>query len=50
MNAGRGGGAGTEVETAPDQNKKKGMVLPFAPLSITFDNVKYSVDMPQVNL
>ncbi|XP_077210380.1 pleiotropic drug resistance protein 1-like [Tasmannia lanceolata] len=26
---------------------KKGMVLPFAPLSITFDNVRYSVDMPQ---
>ncbi|KAG9452653.1 hypothetical protein H6P81_005557 [Aristolochia fimbriata] len=30
-----------------DANKsKKGMVLPFAPLSITFDNVLYSVDMP----
>ncbi|EEC71063.1 hypothetical protein OsI_02808 [Oryza sativa Indica Group] len=25
----------------------KGMVLPFAPLSLTFDNIKYSVDMPQ---
>ncbi|XP_077211685.1 pleiotropic drug resistance protein 1-like [Tasmannia lanceolata] len=30
----------------PSQNKK-GMVLPFAPLSITFDDVRYSVDMPQ---
>ncbi|XP_058112196.1 pleiotropic drug resistance protein TUR2-like [Magnolia sinica] len=30
-----------------DKNKKKGMVLPFAPLSITFDNIRYSVDMPQ---
>lgn len=29
-----------------DQDKK-GMVLPFVPLSITFDNIKYSVDMPQ---
>ncbi|OQU83826.1 hypothetical protein SORBI_3005G183900 [Sorghum bicolor] len=27
--------------------KKRGMVLPFTPLTITFDNIKYSVDMPQ---
>ncbi|XP_020249692.1 ABC transporter G family member 39-like isoform X2 [Asparagus officinalis] len=40
------GGARTEIESDQDQNKKKGMVLPFAPLSITFDNVRYSVDMP----
>ncbi|KAC9910476.1 hypothetical protein R6Q59_021453 [Mikania micrantha] len=26
--------------------KKKGMILPFEPHSITFDNIKYSVDMP----
>ncbi|XP_072970521.1 ABC transporter G family member 36-like [Typha angustifolia] len=26
---------------------KKGMVLPFVPLSLTFENVRYSVDMPQ---
>ncbi|XP_078148909.1 ABC transporter G family member 36-like [Carex rostrata] len=26
---------------------KKGMVLPFTPLSLTFDEIKYSVDMPQ---
>ncbi|XP_074562051.1 ABC transporter G family member 36-like isoform X3 [Curcuma longa] len=26
---------------------KKGMILPFTPLSITFDNIQYSVDMPQ---
>ncbi|PKA64540.1 Pleiotropic drug resistance protein TUR2 [Apostasia shenzhenica] len=25
---------------------KRGMVLPFEPLSLTFDDVKYSVDMP----
>ncbi|GKA36475.1 pleiotropic drug resistance protein 1-like protein [Tanacetum coccineum] len=30
-----------------NQNKKKGMILPFEPHSITFDDVKYSVDMPQ---
>lgn len=30
------------------QNNKKGMVLPFEPHSITFDDVVYSVDMPQV--
>ncbi|XP_051136190.1 pleiotropic drug resistance protein 1-like [Andrographis paniculata] len=27
--------------------KKKGMVLPFEPYSITFDEIMYSVDMPQ---
>ncbi|GKA02057.1 pleiotropic drug resistance protein 1-like protein [Tanacetum coccineum] len=29
------------------QNMKKGMILPFEPHSITFNDVKYSVDMPQ---
>ncbi|KAI3912940.1 hypothetical protein MKW92_048293 [Papaver armeniacum] len=29
-----------------DGSKKRGMVLPFQPLSITFDEIKYSVDMP----
>jgi len=42
-NAGRGEIAGAET-------RKRGMVLPFMPLSITFDNVKYSVDMPQVSI
>ncbi|GKV35635.1 hypothetical protein SLEP1_g43880 [Rubroshorea leprosula] len=28
--------------------KKRGMVLPFEPHSITFDEITYSVDMPQV--
>lgn len=32
----------------PNQRKKKGMVLPFQPHSISFNEVKYSVDMPQV--
>lgn len=29
--------------------KKRGMVLPFEPHAITFDEIVYSVDMPQVN-
>ncbi|PON90757.1 ABC type transporter protein [Trema orientale] len=28
-------------------NRKRGMVLPFEPLSITFDEIRYAVDMPQ---
>jgi hypothetical protein len=28
---------------------KRGMVLPFEPYSITFDEIVYSVDMPQVS-
>lgn len=32
-----------------EANRNRGMVLPFAPLSLTFDDVKYAVDMPQVN-
>ncbi|PHT48746.1 Pleiotropic drug resistance protein 1 [Capsicum baccatum] len=35
---------GSETE---GRDKKRGMVLPFEPHSITFDNVVYSVDMPQ---
>ncbi|KAG9150960.1 hypothetical protein Leryth_003090 [Lithospermum erythrorhizon] len=30
-----------------NENKKKGMILPFEPHSLTFDDVNYSVDMPQ---
>ncbi|EEF48303.1 ATP-binding cassette transporter, putative [Ricinus communis] len=30
-----------------NQERKRGMVLPFQPLSITFDEIKYAVDMPQ---
>lgn len=29
-------------------SKQRGMVLPFVPLSLTFDNIRYSVSMPQV--
>lgn len=34
--------------TEADKRKKRGMVLPFVPLSLTFDEIRYSVDMPQV--
>ncbi|XP_073007568.1 ABC transporter G family member 44-like [Typha latifolia] len=50
----RGGNAGnsdgttsSRTATAIDSSEsKKGMVLPFAPLSVTFDDMRYSVDMP----
>ncbi|XP_030545028.1 pleiotropic drug resistance protein 1-like [Rhodamnia argentea] len=34
-------------ETAIAANRKRGMVLPFEQHSITFDEITYSVDMPQ---
>ena len=37
-----------EVSADANRNKKKGMVLPFQPHSITFDDIRYSVDMPEV--
>lgn len=33
--------------TEADKKTKRGMVLPFVPLSLTFDEVRYAVDMPQ---
>ncbi|XP_058004743.1 pleiotropic drug resistance protein 1-like isoform X2 [Hevea brasiliensis] len=42
--------AGSMIIRAIDEanhDKKKGMVLPFEPHSITFDEITYSVDMPQ---
>ncbi|KAI6680126.1 hypothetical protein NL676_034007 [Syzygium grande] len=30
-----------------DQNRIRGMVLPFEPLSIAFNDIRYAVDMPQ---
>jgi len=37
-----------KVAAQTNHNRKRGMVLPFEPHSITFDEVTYSVDMPQV--
>ncbi|XP_062085164.1 ABC transporter G family member 31 [Humulus lupulus] len=37
-----------ELKTyAIDGNKRKGMILPFKPLTMTFNNVNYFVDMPK---
>ncbi|KAJ9692494.1 hypothetical protein PVL29_011517 [Vitis rotundifolia] len=36
-----------EAIAEANHNKKKGMVLPFQPHSITFDDIRYSVDMPE---
>lgn len=44
----RSASTGSEAIVESNQNKKKGMILPFEPHSITFDDIKYSVDMPQV--
>ncbi|CAN4128178.1 unnamed protein product [Withania somnifera] len=33
--------------TDANLNKRRGMILPFEPLSITFDDIRYAVDMPQ---
>ncbi|XP_078168103.1 ABC transporter G family member 37-like [Carex rostrata] len=39
--------ASTSVHDVIDSDlSKKGMALPFKPLAITFDNIRYSVDMP----
>ncbi|XXG47536.1 hypothetical protein AAC387_Pa02g2169 [Persea americana] len=46
-NSNRTGNSSSSAQTNNAKEKKKGMVLPFAPLCITFDNIKYSVDMPQ---
>ncbi|KAF5200483.1 Abc transporter g family member [Thalictrum thalictroides] len=37
----------TEAIEASDPSKNQRMILPFQPLSITFDDITYSVDMPQ---
>ncbi|KAI7986390.1 Pleiotropic drug resistance protein 1 [Camellia lanceoleosa] len=37
----------TTTIVGANQNRKKGMILPFEQHSITFDEIKYSVDMPQ---
>ncbi|KAF7849922.1 hypothetical protein BT93_L0123 [Corymbia citriodora subsp. variegata] len=37
----------TGLETAVATNRKRGMVLPFEQHSITFNEITYSVDMPQ---
>lgn len=39
----------TQTDTSsPNEEPQRGMILPFEPHSITFDEVRYSVDMPAV--
>jgi hypothetical protein len=40
--------AASSHATANSNLTNKGMVLPFVPLSITFEDIRYSVDMPEV--
>nr|XP_023882215.1 ABC transporter G family member 31-like isoform X3 [Quercus suber] len=44
-----GGGGGSKFcpPSAEEDSKKKGMILPFQPLTMTFLNVNYFVDMPK---
>lgn len=37
------------AEASGGAGNKKGMVLPFSPLAMSFDDVKYFVDMPAVS-
>ncbi|XP_059642945.1 pleiotropic drug resistance protein 1-like isoform X2 [Cornus florida] len=37
----------TDAIVDANQNRKRGMILPFEQHSLTFDDIKYSVDMPQ---
>lgn len=39
-----------ESESETNVVNKKGMVLPFKPLSLVFDHVNYYVDMPAVSI
>jgi hypothetical protein len=36
-------------KAAKNEKFKKGMVLPFQPLSLVFENVNYYINMPNVN-
>lgn len=45
--------AGEEMsmrKNTADGSTRRGMVLPFTPLSLAFDHVNYYVDMPAVSL
>ncbi|KAF5726223.1 pleiotropic drug resistance protein 1-like isoform X2 [Tripterygium wilfordii] len=39
----------SRVGSFNERNPKRGMALPFEPLSVTFDEVRYAVDMPKVS-
>jgi hypothetical protein len=39
----------SEIVGASDNAQRKGMVLPFQPLSLAFNHINYFVDMPAVS-
>ncbi|KAJ1438250.1 P-loop containing nucleoside triphosphate hydrolase [Sesbania bispinosa] len=39
--------SGRVSDDKASRSGRRGMILPFQPLSLTFDEIKYSVDMPQ---
>lgn len=39
----------SNIESAKGVSPKRGMVLPFTPLAMSFDSVNYYVDMPAVS-
>ncbi|KAL4597775.1 hypothetical protein ACB092_11G013400 [Castanea dentata] len=47
LNGVGGGGSEFHPPSAGEDSKKKGMILPFQPLTMTFLNVNYFVDMPK---
>ncbi|KAK9998376.1 hypothetical protein SO802_017979 [Lithocarpus litseifolius] len=47
LNGVGGGGSEFHPPSAEEDSKKKGMILPFQPLTMTFLNVNYFVDMPK---
>jgi hypothetical protein len=38
----------SRTKSAKEGSNAKGMILPFQPLTMTFHNVNYFVDMPKV--
>lgn len=44
------GNADSAIEAADGVSSKRGMILPFSPLAMSFDSVNYYVDMPPVRL
>ncbi|KAM0873038.1 hypothetical protein ACQ4PT_038324 [Festuca glaucescens] len=40
-------GRNSVISSEDSSGSRKGLVLPFTPLSLTFNNTKYSVDMPE---
>lgn len=38
----------TNAEVHKAQTRRRGMILPFEMHSITFDEIRYFIDMPQV--